>query len=178
MRVEMIPRFRRRLSILSIVKKLVAADYRPRRPVRCLGMTSDHRQPRCVLGERTDDGTSGTGGTVSSVMSLTSRCVTGNDGRARVRRKQGEKPINACIYSMNGNCCRSVVVWVPSTMVGTSELSTTNVTSRLSAIVCFPGRRTFLDNALPHTACNTTDFLAQQAMEVTDWTDRNSHINT
>ena len=58
------------------MKKLVAADCRPRRPVRCLGMTSDHRQPRCVLGVRTDDGTSGTGGIVSSVMSLTSRCVT------------------------------------------------------------------------------------------------------
>ena len=64
------------LSILSIVKKLLAADCWPRRPARCLGLTLDHRQPRCVLGECTDDGTSGTGGTVSSVMSLTSRCVT------------------------------------------------------------------------------------------------------
>ena len=58
------------------MKKPVAADCRPRRPARCLGMTLDHRRPRCVLGERTEDGASGTGGTVSSVMRLTSRCVT------------------------------------------------------------------------------------------------------
>ena len=68
--VAMIRRFRRRLPIQSIVN-------RSRHPARCDRLTLDHRGRGRVWGERTGNGTSATGSTVSLVMSLALGCFTG-----------------------------------------------------------------------------------------------------
>ena len=77
MRVEMMSRFRRKLSVRSIANSLVAAGYPSRRPTRSARLVSGHWRRRrvCVL-ERTQGDAPGNGGTVSLMMSLASRCFT------------------------------------------------------------------------------------------------------
>ena len=54
-------------------------------------------------------GTSAIGDTVSSLTSPDSTCTT--DGRDRVRRRQGERHIDACMRGTDGNVGPSVIVW-------------------------------------------------------------------
>ena len=76
LRVEMIRRFRRGLSVRSIVYRLLAAGCRSGRPAMCPRLTFDQRRHRRVEEERTEGGTLGIGGTVYSVMSLVSLCFS------------------------------------------------------------------------------------------------------
>ena len=50
--VEMIRQFLRRLSVQSMVNRLLAAGYRSRRPTRCPRLTSDHRRCHRLWGRK------------------------------------------------------------------------------------------------------------------------------
>ena len=102
--VKTIPQFRRRLSVRSILNRLLAAGYRSRRPTRCPRLTLDHRQRRRVYG-KTHRGCDCVFSDASCFMLFHS------DGHARGRHRQGERLIYACIQPTEGNLGLSVMVW-------------------------------------------------------------------
>ena len=68
LRMQMVRRLRRRMSVRTIRRLLLAAGYWSRRPVRCHRLTLEHRRRRREWGRSTECGTSDNGDTVSSVM--------------------------------------------------------------------------------------------------------------
>ena len=64
LRIGMIRRFRKKSSVWNILKRFLDAGYRSKCPTRCPKLTLKHRWHRRVMGS------SGTGSTVSLVMSL------------------------------------------------------------------------------------------------------------
>ena len=101
LRVEMIRRFRRRLSVRSIVNRLLVVSYRSRCPARCPRLTLGHMRCCRMWGRmhRWD-------------LRHWRHCVFGDDsrftlfhsdGRARVRRRLRERLIDSRIWPTDGN---------------------------------------------------------------------------
>ena len=121
LRMQIIRRFGRRMSVRNIRRRLLAAGYWSRRPARCPMLTLEHRRRRHEWGRRhrgwdlrqwrqcifSDE----------SLFSLYQ-----GDGRVRVRRRQGERLIDACVQPNEGNRGPSVMVWGAIHNGGRSEL--------------------------------------------------------
>ena len=121
LRMQMIRRFGRRMSVRTIRRRLLAAGYWSRRPARCPRLTLEHRRRRRELGRR------------HRVWNLRQwrHCIFRDesrfilyhsDGRVRVRRRQGERMIDACVQPNDGNRGPSVMVWGAIHHGGRSEL--------------------------------------------------------
>ena len=121
LRVGMILRFWKRLSVQSIVNRLLTAGYQSRRPARC---------PRRL----TEGGASGTRGTV---------VFSNVDGRTRMRRSQGKELIYAWIVLWGAiqHGGRNELVVLDGTLNHQRCI-------RLLRDSIFPGRRAFLDATL------------------------------
>ena len=96
LRKQMISWFGRRMSVRTIWRRLLAAGYWSRRPARCPRLTLERRRRRREWGRwhRTWD------------LRQWRHCVSSDefqfslyhsDGRVRVRRRQGERLIDACV---------------------------------------------------------------------------------
>ena len=88
-----------------------------------------------------------------------------SDGRVRVCRRQGERPIDACVQPNGGNRGPSVMVWGAIHHGGRNEL----VFGRNFVSI--------QDNAPPHTAHDTAASLEQHDVEVMDWPARSLDMN-
>ena len=108
---------RQLIRMVSIVNRLLVAGFRSRHPTRCIRLTLDHIWQRRVWGRmhRMWDPRHWVSRDVSHFMPSQS------DGRAHVRRMQGERLIDAYIQPTVGNCCPSVMVW-GAIRCGRSEL--------------------------------------------------------
>ena len=110
LRIQKIRRFGRRVSVRTIRRRLLAAGYWFQRPARCPRLTLEHRRRRREWGRRhrvwdfrqwrhfifIDE----------SRFSLYH-----SDGQVRVRRRQRERMIYACVQPNDGNRGLSVMVW-------------------------------------------------------------------
>ena len=188
--VELIRRTGPRVSVRTVQRRLVAVGYRSRRPARCPSLTHDHRRRRCVWVRRHRNWNhqhwSHVIFTHKSRFSLY-QC----DCRARVRRCVGERLVNCCIQEMDGDVGPSLMVWCAFHAPGKSELMVMDGTvnqQRYIGILCqnlLPwARATFQrnfvlvhDNATPHTAQNTCNFLAGEEVEVMHWPARSPDLN-
>ena len=121
LRMQMIRRFGRRLSVRTIRRRLLIAGYWSRRPAICPRLTLEHRRRRRGWGRR------------HRVRDLKQwrHCVFSDesrfslyhsDGRVRVRRRQGERLIDACVQPNDGNRGPSVMAWNAIHHGGRSEL--------------------------------------------------------
>ena len=103
LRMQMVRRFGRRMSVRAIRRQLLATGYWSRRPARCPRLTLEHRRRRREWGKR------------HNVWDLR-QCrhfifsdeswfpLYHSDGRVWVRRRQGERLIDACVQPNDGNC--------------------------------------------------------------------------
>ena len=112
LRMQMIRRFGRRMSVRTIQRRLLAAGYWSRRPARCPRLTLEHRRRR----RRREWGRR------HRVWDLRQwrHCIFNDesrfslyhsDGRVWVRHRQGERLIDACVQHNAGNRGPSVMVW-------------------------------------------------------------------
>ena len=110
LQMRMIRRFGRRMSIGTIRRRLLAAGYRSRRPARCPWLTLEHGRRRREWGRR------------HKVWDLRQgrHCIFSDESRlslyhsygwVRVRRRQGERLIDACVQPNDENRGPSVMVW-------------------------------------------------------------------
>ena len=191
LRMQMIRRFGRRMSVRTIRRRLLAARYWSRRLVRCPRLTLEHRRRRPEWGRR------------HRVWDLTQtwrHCVLSDesrfsqyhrDGRVRVRRRQGERLIDACAKPNDGNRGPSVMVWGAIHYGGRSELVVVDGTLNQHRYIqvlrnqILPWAtgvfgRNFVyvqDNAPPHTERDMAAFLDQQNVEVMDWPAQSPDMN-
>ena len=176
-------RFRRRLSVRNSVNRLLVAGYRSRRPARCHRLTFGHRRRRrgCGNMHRRWD------------LRHWRHCVFSGESRftlfhsvrrARVCRRQGERLIDARISLTDGNCGPSAPWWEEWTGgAGRGALNCQRYNRLLVNV--FPWVRGILgwnfvytqNNATPHTAHDTTFFLAHQDVKVMDWPARSPDMN-
>jgi transposase len=190
LRMQMIRRFRRRMSVRTIRRRLLAAGYWSRRPARCPRLTLEHRRRRREWGRRHRvwDHRQWR----HCIFSDESRfSLYHSDGRVRVRRRQGERLIDACVQLTDGNRRPSVMVWGAIHHGGRSELVVVDgPLNRHGYIQILRDQmlpwatgvfgRNFVyvqDNAPPHTARDTAAFLDQQDVEVMDWPARSPDMN-
>ena len=182
LRMQMIRRFGRQMSVRAIQRRLLSAGYWSRRPSRCPRLTLEHRRRRHEWGRR------------HRVWDLRQwrHCIFNDesrfslyhsDGRVRVCRKQGQSLIDACIQPNDGNRGPSVMVWGAIHHGGRSELVVVDeAMNRHRYIQILRNQmlpwttgvfvRNFVyvqDNAPPHTARDTAAFLDKQDVEVMDW---------
>ena len=164
--VVRIRRFRRRLSVGSIVNRPLAAGYWSRRPARCPNLTLDHRGRRWCSGELTESEPQALCPqwwvSLHSVWSCSCAPQTGM--------------IDACIQPTNGNHGPHSWFRVPSAMVEGMkwwcwmEPSTDNATSGFVAIVCFLGRRTFFNELCEGPGqCHTSHSICHYCFSGTTW---------
>ena len=190
LRMQMIRRFGRRMTVRTIRRRLLAAGYWSRRPARCPWLTLEHRRRRRVWGRR------------HRVWDLRQwrHCIFSNeswfslyhsDVRVRVRRRQWERLIGACVQPNYGNRGPSVMVWGAIHHGGRSELLVVHrAMNRHRYIQILRNQmlpwatglfgRNFVyaqDNAPPHTARDTAAFLDQQGVEVMDWPAQSLDMN-
>ena len=113
LRIQMIRRLGRRMSVRTIRRRLLAAGYWSRRPARCHRLTLEHRRRRREWGRRH-------GVWDLRQWSLNGHCIFSDesqfslyhsDGRVRVHYRQGERLIDACVQPHDRNCGPSVIVW-------------------------------------------------------------------
>lgn len=190
LKVQMIRRFGRRLSARTIRRRLLAAGYRSCRPARCPRLTLDHRRRRRVWGRRHRAWT--LQHWRHCIFSDESRfALFHSDGRVRVRRRQGERLIDACIHPTVGNRGPSVMVWGAIHHGGKSDLVVLDgpmnrhryiqiLRQQMLPWATATFGRNFVyvqDNAPPHTARDTVRFLEQQDVEVMDWPARSPDMN-
>ena len=185
-RMQMIPRFGRRMSVRTIRRWLLAAGYWSRRPARCPRHTGD----AAVSG----------GGSTEWDLRQWGHCIFSDEsrfslyhseGRVRVRHRQGERLIDACALPKNGNHGPSVMAWGALHHGGWSELVVVDGAMNRHqyiqilrnqmlprAMGAFGCNFVYVqDNALPHTARDTAAFLDQQDVEVMDWPARSPDMN-
>ena len=180
--MQMIRRFGRRMSIRTIRRWLLATGYWSRRPARCPRLTLDYGRRHCEWGRK------------HRVWDLRQwrHCIFSDesrfslyhsDGRVRVRRRQGERLIDACVQPNDGNRGPSVMVWGAIHHGGRNELVVVDgamnhhlyIQIMRNQMLPWATRvfgRNFVyvqDNAPPHTARDTASFLDQQDVEVMDW---------
>ena len=109
LRMQMIRRFERRMSVRTIRRRLLAVGYWSRRPANCPRLTLEHRRRHREWGRR------------HRVWDLREwrHCIVSDesqfskyqsDGRDRVRRRQGERLIDACVQPNVGNLGPSLMV--------------------------------------------------------------------
>ena len=121
LQMQMICRFGRRMSVPTIWRRLLAAWYWSRHPARCPRLTLEYRWCHCEWRRRL------------RVWDLRQwrHCIFSDesrfslyhsDGRVRVRRRQGERLIDACVHPNDGNRGPSVMVWGAIHHGGRSEL--------------------------------------------------------
>ena len=113
------------------------------------------------------------------------------DGRARVRRRQGERHIDVCVLGTDGNVGPSVIVWARLHYGGKSELIVVDGTMnrqvyrllQQQSLLCWTKanfQKNFVlvyDNAPPRTAQATRDFLENQDTKVMDWLAKSPDMN-
>ena len=107
--MQMIRRFGRRMSIRTIRRRLLAAGYWSRRPVGCPRLTLEHRRRRREWWRR--HRVWDLRQWKHCIFSDESRFSLYNDGRVLVRRRQGERLVDASVQPNDGNRVPSVVVW-------------------------------------------------------------------
>ena len=146
LRMQMIRRFGRRVSVRTIHRWLLATEYWSRRPARCPRLTLEHRRRRRGWGRR------------HRVWDLRQwrHCIFSDecrfslyhsDGRVRVSHRQGERLIDACVQPNDGNRGPSVMVWGAihhggrSVLVVVDGVMKRQRTSRSWGIKCCHGRR-------------------------------------
>ena len=171
-REELIRRTARRVSART-VQRLVAAEYRSRRPARWPRPTHDHRRRHRVWARRHRNWNHQHWSHV--IFADESRFSLYHcGGRARVRRRVGERLVDCCIQETDGNVGPSLMVWGALHASGKSELVVVNGTVNQQRYIGIlrqnlrhRARTTFQrnfelihDNATPHTARNTHSFLA------------------
>ena len=119
LRMQMIRRFGRRMSVRTIRRRFLAAWYW--RPARRPRLTLEHRRRRCEWGRRHR----------AWDLRQWRHCIFSDesrfslyhsDGRVRVRRRQGERLIDACVQPNDWNRGPSVMVWSAIHHGGRSEL--------------------------------------------------------
>ena len=173
LRIQMIRRFVRRISVRTIRWRLLVVGYWSRRPARCPRLTLEHRRRHHERERR------------HKVWDLrqSRHCIFSDEsrlsqyhsyGRVPARRRQGERLIDACVQPNDGNRGPSVMVWVQSTIGGGVSWSwwmepwTGIGSSRSWGIKCCHGRWGCLDVTLctSKTARDTAVFLDQQDVEV------------
>ena len=192
LRMQTIGRFGRRMSVRTIRRRLLAAGFWSRRPARCPRLTLEHRRRRREWGRRhrvwdlrqwrncifSDE---------SRFSLYHSHC----DGRVQVRRRQGERLIDACVQPNNGNRGPSVMVWVAIHNGGRSELVVVDeAMNRYRYIQILRNQmlpwatgvfgHNFVyvqDNAPPNTARDTAVFFDQQNVEFIGWPARSPDMN-
>ena len=117
LRIQMFRRFVRRISVRTIRWRLLVVGYWSRRPARCPKLTLELRRRHHERERRHK---------VWDLRQLR-HCIFSDEsrlsqyhsnGRVRARRRQGERLIDACVQSNDGNRGPSVMVWVQSTMGG------------------------------------------------------------
>ena len=146
LRMQMICRFRRRMSVRTIRRQLLTVGYWSRRPARCPRLTLEHRRRRREWGRRHRvwDFRQWRLCIFSDESRFT---LYHSDGRVRVRRRQGQRLIDACVQPSDGNRGPSDMVWgAIHHGVGVSwswwlEPWTSIDTSRSWGMKCWHGRR-------------------------------------
>ena len=181
LRMQMICRFGRRMSVWTIQRRLLATGYWSR-------FTLEHRQRHRELGVEAQS----VGQWRHCNFSDESRSsLYHSDGRVQVPRGQGEWLIDACVHPNDGNRGPSVMVWGAIHQRGRSEVVVVDIAmnrrwyKRILKNQMLPWAtgvfgRNFVyvqDNAQPHTACDTAAFLDQQDVEVMDWPARSPDMN-
>ena len=110
LQMQMISRFGRQISVRTIRRWLLVAGYWSRRRARCPRLILELRRRRCEWGRR------------HRVWDLRQwrHCIFSDesrfslyhsDGRVRVRRRQRDRLIDACVQPDDGNRGSSVMVW-------------------------------------------------------------------
>ena len=142
LRMQMIRRFGRRMSVRTIRRRLLAAEYWSRRPARCPRLTLEHRRRRRVWGRR------------HRVWDLRQwrHCIFSDEsasshgGRSELVVVDGAMNRHRYIQILRNQ----MLSWA----TGVFECNVVYVQ----------------DNAPPHTSRDTAAFLDQQDVEVRSWT--------
>ncbi|CAF4872595.1 unnamed protein product [Pieris macdunnoughi] len=178
------------ISEQTVRNRLLEANLRSRRPVRAVRLTIQHRQARRQFAQNhanwqlrhwrpvlfTDE----------SRFRLT-RC----DGRLRVYRRPGERYSAAAVQEYDKFGCGSVMVWGGVSLDERTDLVV--VPGRLcpqtyienvledhvwpAAYGMGPDFLLMQDNARPHTAAITSDYLRQQEIRVMEWPSMSRDLN-
>ena len=120
LRMQMIRRFGKRMSVQTIRRRLLAAGYWSRRPSRCPRLPLEHRRRRREWGRkhRVWDLRQWT----HCIFSESQFSLYHSGGRVRVRRRQRERLIDACVQPNDGNRGPSIMIWGSIYHSGRSEL--------------------------------------------------------
>ena len=181
LRMQMIHRFGRGMSVWTIRRQLLATGYWSRCPTRCPRLTLEHRRRRREWGRRHR---------VwylrqwrYCILSDESRfSLYDSDGWVRVHCWQGERLIDACVQPNDGNRGPSVMAWGAIHHGGRSELVVVDGAinghwyiqilrnQTLSWATGVFGRNFVYiqDNAQPHTARDTQPFWTNRMLR--SWT--------
>ena len=189
-RVKLIRRTGCYVSAHMVQRRLTAAGYRSRRPVRCPRLTLDHRPRPRIWAWRLWNWKHQHWSHV--IFANESRFSLYHwDGRARIRRHVSERLVDCCIQEMDGNVSPSFMVWDAFHASDKSELKVMDTMVNQQRYIgilrqnLLPwARATFQrnfvhlhDNATPHTARNTCNFLAGEEVEVMAWPTQSPDLN-
>ena len=109
-RVELIRRTGRRVFAHMVQRRLVVAGYRSKRPARCPKLTHDLRR-RCREWARSHRNWKHQQWSHVIFADESRFSLYHCDGRARVRKRVGERLVDCCIQEMDGNVGPSLMVW-------------------------------------------------------------------
>ena len=172
-RVELIRRTGRRVSAQTVQIRLVAAWYHSRYPARCPRLTHDHRHWLSVWARRHRSWNHRHWSHM--IFADESRFSLYHcDGCVPVRQRVGERLVDCCIQEPDGNVGPSLMAWGAFHVSGKVELVVLDDTANQQryigilhqnilpwATATFQMNFVFVyDNATPHTARNTRNFLA------------------
>ena len=190
LRSEWVRQIGRRSSVRTVRRRLKSAGLNACRVAKCPALTRLHRQTRVQWCQRHSNWEEGHWR--HTVFSDESRfTLYSNDGRRRVRRRRGERLLECCVAQNHGNRGPSVMVWGAIHHGDKSELVILDRTLNQYGYIdilrdnMLPfARRTFQhnfvyvqDNATPHVARRTADFLHTQEVEVMAWPPRSPDMN-
>ena len=171
-----------RISSSTVRRRLRQRDLRCRRPVRGSILTPIRRRRRLLWTQQRVNWTQRRWNTV--LFSDESRfCIDRPDGRERVWRRRGERYANCCIRERDRWGGPSVMVWAGISFHHRTPLVVLegNLTARryisdvleehaIPFIEQHPNHRIFQhDNARPHSANITSDYLRDQGVSVLPW---------
>lgn len=171
-----------RISASTVRRRLHARDLRSRRPAVVNVLTPVRRQNRHDWARRHRNLTQARWNTV--LFTDESRfCLYHNDGRERVWRRQGERHAECCVREHDRWGGPSVMVWAGISGNSRTPLVIINGNLTAARYVNQVLESTYLpfrndhpevhilqqDNARPHTARVTMDYLQQHNVEVLPW---------